>query len=157
MQPTEVIPSELYNLPLSFGLMMSGFSGHAVFPAIYRDMENPKHYETMVNLTYVITVGVYITMAIAGYMMFGLETMQEVREEKRVNVCIMSIHNKHGYSDHSEFSCNTWILEMGKPSGYLAHCIDAHCKVWFDDEPCVFDVRAVDNRLCQGGGVVQVS
>ncbi|KAL0137428.1 transmembrane amino acid transporter protein-domain-containing protein [Mucor lusitanicus] len=78
--PTEVIPSELYNLPLSFGLMMSGFSGHAVFPAIYRDMENPKHYETMVNLTYVITVGVYITMAIAGYMMFGLETMQEITQ-----------------------------------------------------------------------------
>lgn len=58
--------------------MMSGFSGHAVFPAIYRDMENPKQYESMVNITYVITIGVYITMAIAGYMMFGLETMQEV-------------------------------------------------------------------------------
>ncbi|KAK4512941.1 uncharacterized protein ATC70_003652 [Mucor velutinosus] len=77
---TEVIPSEIYNLPLSFGLMMSGFSGHAVFPAIYRDMENPKHYETMVNLTYVITMGVYITMAIAGYMIFGLGTMQEITQ-----------------------------------------------------------------------------
>lgn len=69
----------MYNIPLSFGLMMAGFSGHAVFPAIYRDMENPKKYERMVDLTYVITVGVYITMAIAGYTMFGLDTMQEVK------------------------------------------------------------------------------
>jgi vesicular inhibitory amino acid transporter len=58
--------------------MMAGFAGHAVFPAIYSDMENPKQYENMVDLTYVITVAVYITMAIAGYAMFGLETMQEV-------------------------------------------------------------------------------
>lgn len=58
--------------------MMAGFSGHAVFPAIYRDMEDPKKYNRMVDLTYIITVGVYITMAIAGYSMFGLETMQEV-------------------------------------------------------------------------------
>ncbi|KAI8641234.1 transmembrane amino acid transporter protein-domain-containing protein [Parasitella parasitica] len=77
---TEVIPSEMYNLPLSFGLMMAGFAGHAVFPAIYRDMENPKQYEAMVDITYIITVGVYITMAIAGYTMFGLETMQEITQ-----------------------------------------------------------------------------
>ncbi|CEP10193.1 hypothetical protein [Parasitella parasitica] len=78
LQYTEIIPSEMYNIPLSFGLMMAGFAGHAVFPAIYRDMEDPKRYESMVDITYIITVGVYITMAIAGYMMFGLETMQEV-------------------------------------------------------------------------------
>lgn len=72
---------------------MSGFSGHAVFPAIYRDMENPKHYETMVDLTYVITVGVYITMAIAGYMMFGLETMQEVRGKNKACVWCRLITN----------------------------------------------------------------
>jgi vesicular inhibitory amino acid transporter len=78
IQETEIIPSEVYNIPLSFGLMMAGFAGHAVFPAIYSDMENPKQYENMVDLTYVITVAVYITMAIAGYAMFGLETMQEV-------------------------------------------------------------------------------
>lgn len=58
--------------------MMAGFAGHAVFPAIYRDMEEPKRYERMVDLTYIITAGVYITMAIAGYTMFGLDTMQEV-------------------------------------------------------------------------------
>lgn len=136
-----MIPSEIYNIPLSFGLMMSGFAGHAVFPAIYRDMENPKQYETMVDLTYIITVGVYITMAIAGYMMFGLETMQEVNPKK--NVCMMISKTNINLLcciDHSEFSCNTWILKMGKPSSYLAYCADTYCKVWFDDEPRVFDV-----------------
>lgn len=68
----------MYNIPLSFGLMMAGFAGHAVFPAIYRDMEEPKRYNRMVDITYVITVGVYITMAVAGYAMFGLDTMTEV-------------------------------------------------------------------------------
>lgn len=57
---------------------------------------------------------------------------------------MMPFNNKHcivpATTDHSEFSCNTWILEMGKPPGYLAHCADAHCKVWFDDEPRVFDL-----------------
>ncbi|KAI9257518.1 transmembrane amino acid transporter protein-domain-containing protein [Helicostylum pulchrum] len=77
---TEIFPSEIYNIPLSFGLMMAGFAGHAVFPAIYRDMEEPKRYERMVDITYLITVAVYITMAIAGYAMFGLETMQEITQ-----------------------------------------------------------------------------
>lgn len=75
---TEILPSVYYNIPLSFGLMMAGFAGHAVFPAIYRDMDEPKRYESMVDITYVITVAVYITMGVAGYAMFGLETMQEV-------------------------------------------------------------------------------
>ncbi|KAI7868218.1 transmembrane amino acid transporter protein-domain-containing protein [Mucor mucedo] len=77
---TEIIPSVMYNVPLSFGLMMAGFAGHAVFPAIYRDMEEPKRYESMVDITYVITVGVYITMAVAGYAMFGLDTMTEITQ-----------------------------------------------------------------------------
>ena len=75
---TEVIPSIWYNVPLSFGLMMAGYSGHAVFPAIYRDMKEPKKYNRMVDITYVVTVGLYFIMAVAGYAMFGKETMQEV-------------------------------------------------------------------------------
>jgi vesicular inhibitory amino acid transporter len=42
-------------------------------------MKNPKQYEKMVDITYVITVAIYLTMAVAGYAMFGLETMQEVK------------------------------------------------------------------------------
>lgn len=58
--------------------MMAGFAGHAVFPSIYRDMQEPKQYDRMVNITYGITTAVYLTMAAAGYLMFGSQTMQEV-------------------------------------------------------------------------------
>ncbi|KAI9319192.1 transmembrane amino acid transporter protein-domain-containing protein [Dichotomocladium elegans] len=76
---TEWIPADLSRVPLSIGLMMAGFAGHAVFPAIYRDMENPKDYDKMVNITYFLTTLVYFVMAAAGYFMFGSETMQEAK------------------------------------------------------------------------------
>ena len=59
---------------------MSGFAGHAVFPSIYRDMENPKQYNHMVNITYQITAVIYILMAIVGYLMFGQEALQEITQ-----------------------------------------------------------------------------
>ena len=73
---------------------MAGFAGHAVFPAIYRDMENPKKYDQMVDITYVLTITVYALMAISGYLMFGSETMQEVMIFSFLvynNRCYMSI------------------------------------------------------------------
>lgn len=77
-QDTEIIPADPSHIPLAFGLVMAGFSGHAVFPAIYRDMQDPKQYERMVDITYLVTVFAYLTMSVAGYTMFGSETMQEV-------------------------------------------------------------------------------
>lgn len=68
------------SVPLSFGLIMAGFAGHAVFPTVYRDMENPKDYHKMVNWTYVATTIVYFGVAACGYAMFGSDTMQEVRK-----------------------------------------------------------------------------
>ncbi|KAI8982972.1 transmembrane amino acid transporter protein-domain-containing protein [Pilobolus umbonatus] len=75
---TEIWPSNWMTVPLSFGLIMAGFAGHAVFPTVYRDMDNPKQYNTMVNWTYVATTIVYFSVAACGYAMFGSETMQEV-------------------------------------------------------------------------------
>lgn len=78
IQDTEFVPSDISNLPLSFGLIMSGFAGHAVFPSIYRDMRNPAQYNSMVNITYFITFIVYVFMSIIGYLMFGQDALQEV-------------------------------------------------------------------------------
>jgi vesicular inhibitory amino acid transporter len=75
-------------VPLSFGLIMAGFAGHAVFPTVYRDMENPKLYNKMVNWTYVATTFVYFGVAACGYLMFGSNTMQEV---KKKNICFFNI------------------------------------------------------------------
>lgn len=75
---------------------MAGFAGHAVFPSIYRDMQDPKLYDRMVNITYVITIVVYAAMAAAGYLMFGSTTMQEAslcwkRHEKLSHACSATV------------------------------------------------------------------
>ncbi|KAJ8663757.1 hypothetical protein O0I10_000030 [Lichtheimia ornata] len=77
---TEIWPSQYQRLPLSFGLIMAGFASHAVFPTVYRDMDNPKRYDTMVNWTYVATTMVYLLVAVCGYLMFGSQTMQEITQ-----------------------------------------------------------------------------
>lgn len=69
---------------MSFGLIMAGFAGHAVFPTIYRDMKTPREFNRMVNYTYVVTAIVYMTVAACGYAMFGSATMQEVY---KIRVC----------------------------------------------------------------------
>ncbi|KAI9361392.1 transmembrane amino acid transporter protein-domain-containing protein [Pilaira anomala] len=77
---TEVWPSNWSSVPLSFGLIMAGFAGHAVFPTVYRDMDNPKLYTKMVNWTYLATTIVYFGVAACGYAMFGSGTMQEITQ-----------------------------------------------------------------------------
>ncbi|KAI7848408.1 transmembrane amino acid transporter protein-domain-containing protein [Circinella umbellata] len=77
---TEVFPSNWSAVPLSFGLLMAGFGGHSVFPTIYRDMENPKDYPAVVDWTYIATAIVYILIAAGGYLMFGLDTLEEITQ-----------------------------------------------------------------------------
>ncbi|KAI8050722.1 transmembrane amino acid transporter protein-domain-containing protein [Thamnidium elegans] len=77
---TEIWPSNWSTVPLSFGLIMAGFAGHAVFPTVYRDMDNPKLYTRMVNWTYLATTVVYFGVAACGYLMFGSDTMQEITQ-----------------------------------------------------------------------------
>ncbi|KAG0739348.1 hypothetical protein G6F57_003181 [Rhizopus arrhizus] len=80
MEPadTRMLPARWLDVPLSFGLIMAGFAGHAVFPTIYHDMENPKEYKRMVNSTYLTVAAVYLTVAVTGYLMFGSATLQEI-------------------------------------------------------------------------------
>lgn len=85
------MPEDWMAVPMSFGLIMAGFSGHAVFPTIYRDMKTPGDYKKMVNYTYIITAVVYMTVASAGYAMFGSNTMQEVNYLTIVGLCVRYI------------------------------------------------------------------
>ncbi|KAG2184299.1 hypothetical protein INT44_009314 [Umbelopsis vinacea] len=77
---TSIWPEEWNTVPLSFGLIMAGFAGHAVLPSVHHDMEEPKKYNKMVNTTYVIVTAVYALMASAGYAMFGSATMEEITQ-----------------------------------------------------------------------------
>ncbi|GAA6009630.1 hypothetical protein JCM11491_001039 [Sporobolomyces phaffii] len=68
-------------LPICFGLMMSGFSGHAVVPSLYRDMKNPRHFSSMINVAYVIAFTVSMVFAILGYVMFGNSVSAEITKD----------------------------------------------------------------------------
>jgi vesicular inhibitory amino acid transporter len=64
--------------PLSIGLVMMGFGGHAVFPNIYCDMKEPNKFPSVVRVTYGLTLVGYCTMAAVGYLMFGNATQKEI-------------------------------------------------------------------------------
>jgi len=69
-------------VPLSFGLLMSPWGGHSVFPNIYRDMRHPYKYRRAVDITYVFTYLLDVGMACAGILMFG----DGVRDEITSNI-----------------------------------------------------------------------
>ena len=75
---TNLFPPNWMALPLAFGLINAAFTGHAVFPSLYRDMAKPGSYNKMVDYSYLITSAVYIIVAACGYLMFGSETLAEV-------------------------------------------------------------------------------
>lgn len=66
-----LVPANWLTVPLSFGLLMSPWGGHSVFPNIYRDMRHPYKYRKGVDITYVFTFVIDLGMACAGILMFG--------------------------------------------------------------------------------------
>lgn len=78
MFPTDA--SSWWRLPTCFGLLMAPFSGHAILPSIYRDMAKPVQFPKMLNTTYIITMFFYLSLAIAGYFMFGTSTLEEITQ-----------------------------------------------------------------------------
>ncbi|KAF7717851.1 Uncharacterized protein PECH_000057 [Penicillium ucsense] len=79
---TFLFPENWATLPLSFGLIMSPWGGHGVFPNIYRDMRHPKKYGKSLWSTYIFTFSLDCSMAIIGWLMFG----DVVRDEITANV-----------------------------------------------------------------------
>ncbi|PYI10086.1 transporter [Aspergillus sclerotiicarbonarius CBS 121057] len=79
---TYLLPDNWATLPLSFGLIMSPWGGHGVFPNIYRDMRHPQKYGKSLWVTYLFTYSLDCMMAIVGWMMFG----DGVRDEVTANV-----------------------------------------------------------------------
>ncbi|KAL3489455.1 transmembrane amino acid transporter protein-domain-containing protein [Aspergillus germanicus] len=79
---TYLFPENWSTLPLSFGLIMSPWGGHGVFPNIYRDMRHPHKYGRSLWTTYIFTYSLDCTMAILGWLMFG----NMIRDEVTANV-----------------------------------------------------------------------
>ncbi|KAF5100723.1 hypothetical protein D0Z03_000765 [Geotrichum reessii] len=80
IQPMEtwILPRNWMTVPLSVGIFMSPWGGHAVFPNIYRDMRHPHKYEKCLVTTYKITFFIDITMGVLGFLMFGGGVSEEV-------------------------------------------------------------------------------
>ncbi|EKG15973.1 Amino acid transporter transmembrane [Macrophomina phaseolina MS6] len=81
---TYLFPENWMTIPLSFGLLMSPWGGHSVFPNIYRDMRHPYKYRKGVNITYSFTFLLDLSMAVVGLLMFG----DGVREEITSNILL---------------------------------------------------------------------
>ncbi|KGO76588.1 Amino acid transporter, transmembrane [Penicillium italicum] len=79
---TFLFPENWATLPLSFGLIMSPWGGHGVFPNIYRDMRHPQKYGKSLWVTYLFTFTLDCSMAIIGWLMFG----DIVRDEITANI-----------------------------------------------------------------------
>ena len=77
-----LFPENWLTIPLSFGLLMSPWGGHSVFPNIYRDMRHPYKYRKSVDITYTFTFLIDLGMACAGILMFG----DGVRDEITSNI-----------------------------------------------------------------------
>ncbi|KAF2128614.1 hypothetical protein P153DRAFT_432220 [Dothidotthia symphoricarpi CBS 119687] len=79
-QPTTqyLFPANWLTIPLSFGLLMSPWGGHSVFPNIYRDMRHPYKYRKAVDVTYIFTFIIDTGMACAGILMFGDGVRDEI-------------------------------------------------------------------------------
>lgn len=76
--PTSMFPHAWILVPLSFGIFMAPWGGHAVFPNIYRDMRHPHKYGKCLKTTYQITLGLDMAMGVLGFLMFGDQIQDEV-------------------------------------------------------------------------------
>lgn len=75
---TWLLPQNWMAVPLSIGIFMAPWGGHAVFPNIYRDMRHPTKYFSVLVATYQITFPIDMAMAILGFLMFGADISGEV-------------------------------------------------------------------------------
>ncbi|KUJ11764.1 transmembrane amino acid transporter [Mollisia scopiformis] len=75
---TYLFPNNWLTLPLSFGLLMSPWGGHSVFPNIYRDMRHPYKFKKAVKITFTFTYLLDCATAVAGILMFGEGVMNEI-------------------------------------------------------------------------------
>ncbi|KAJ3047108.1 hypothetical protein HK097_000229 [Rhizophlyctis rosea] len=76
--PISTFPENPVSTSFAVGIVMAGFAGHAVLPNIYLDMKDKSRYPFVLNVSFCIALTLYLTVAVAGYLMFGQQTLQEI-------------------------------------------------------------------------------
>lgn len=79
---TTALPENWKALPLSFGLIMALWTGHSVFPNIYRDMRHPTKYGSGLRWIFGFVTCVDVAMGVCGYLLYG----QDARDELSTNM-----------------------------------------------------------------------
>ncbi|EEY22537.1 vacuolar amino acid transporter 1 [Verticillium alfalfae VaMs.102] len=75
---TYLFPANWLTLPLSFGLLMSPWGGHSVFPNIYRDMRHPQKFGKAIKVTFSFSYALDAVTAVVGLLMFGDGVLDEI-------------------------------------------------------------------------------
>lgn len=68
---TSLWPRSALEVFLSIGIFMAPWGGHPVFPELYRDMKHSKKYTISCNITFAACFLLDLSIATAGYLMFG--------------------------------------------------------------------------------------
>jgi len=59
------------NIPLSMGIFVLSFAGHASLPQVYREMKNPKEFDRMLDVCFTIMLMIYAGAGVVGYSIYG--------------------------------------------------------------------------------------
>lgn len=76
--PTNLWPENTVELFLAIGILMAPFGGHAIFPNLKSDMRHPYKFKQTLLTTYTITLLADCSMAVIGFLMFGVLCNNEV-------------------------------------------------------------------------------
>jgi len=76
----EFVAFDFGNVPISYGLTLFCLAGHVVFPSIKATMRQPKQFDAMINVSFLIIGVLYLALAILGYLAFGAATLDNVLE-----------------------------------------------------------------------------
>mmetsp|Transcript_16667 Transcript_16667/g.32549 ORF Transcript_16667/g.32549 Transcript_16667/m.32549 type:complete len:523 (-) Transcript_16667:243-1811(-) len=74
----DTVAIRLEGLPITFGIILFSYSGHAVFPQIYRSMSDKTGYSQAVDSAFYISFAFYATMAAGGYLCWGGSTLDQI-------------------------------------------------------------------------------
>lgn len=94
-QPMQIdLGPQWMRFPLSFGLIMSGFSSHPIIPSLFKDMRNPRQFCQMLDWAYIAATLIYLGMGLIGYLMFGRLVSDEITRDLSETVGYPRILNK---------------------------------------------------------------
>jgi amino acid permease len=65
-------------IPYAFSVFLFAFGGHNVFPAIQESMENKDDYDKMMNVSFILTLLLYLPPSILAYLCYGSEVQSPV-------------------------------------------------------------------------------